>query len=393
MLLSLKLAFIVSMKSLRLILSNPRYFAPAFVFTSLNIWFGTWAIYIPSVKEKLGIDKAELGFAIFFLSLGVFTVFPIASKIINSIKVGRATWLGVLLCTISALFPLMAPNYYTLCASLFFFGASNGFLDISMNTLVTEIEKEDQKKFMSAAHGFFSLGGVLVGLGSFLIPLIGNPPLHMTITVVLVFLVNFSFRKKYIAIEAAKIEKEPFSLKLFKPLLLLGIVSFVSMGSEGAIIDWSGLYLKEITLAPEVLIGAGFLAFSIAMTLGRFLGDGISDKIGSIKIVALGAVVAILGYVAVLSGNTLLAIVGFALNGLGFSVMVPELFRIGGNVKGVESSQGVAFIAGTGYSGFLLGPVILGFLAESSSLQVTFMTLLGCAILILGTVFMLNRRR
>ncbi len=381
------------MRSLRLILSNPRYFAPAFVFASLNIWFGTWAIYIPSVKEKLQIDKAELGFAIFFLSLGVFTVFPIASKIINRLRVGRATWIGVAMCSIFAIFPLLAPNYHLLCASLFFFGASNGFLDISMNTLVTEIEKEDQQNFMSAMHGFFSLGGVVVGLGSLLMPLIDNPPLHMALTIALVFLINFSLRNNYLRIEAAAIEKEPFSLKLFRPLLILGIISFVSMGSEGAIVDWSGLYLKEITLAPEALIGAGFLAFSTAMTLGRFLGDGISQRIGSIKIVVLGALVALVGYISVLCGNTLLAIVGFALNGLGFSVMVPELFRIGGNVKGVESSQGVAFIAGSGYSGFLLGPVILGFMAEEFSLKTSFWALLGCTALILVATSVMGRRK
>ncbi|MGI9552683.1 MAG: MFS transporter, partial [Aurantibacter sp.] len=85
------------MKSLRLILSNPRYLAPAWVFASLNILFGTWAIYIPTVKENLGIDKSQLGFAIFFLSLGVFTVFPVAAKIINKIGVGKATWYGVVL--------------------------------------------------------------------------------------------------------------------------------------------------------------------------------------------------------------------------------------------------------------------------------------------------------
>lgn len=381
------------MKSLRLILSNPRYFAPAFVFASLNIWFGTWAIYIPAVKEKLQINKAELGVAIFFLSLGVFTVFPIASKIINRLKVGRATWIGVVMSSIFALFPLLVPNYYLLCASLFLFGASNGFLDISMNTLVTEIEKEDRQNFMSAMHGFFSLGGVIVGLGSLLVPIIDNPPLHMLLTVLLVFLVNLAFRKRYLHIVAAAIEKEPFSLKLFKPLLLLGVISFVSMGSEGAIVDWSGLYLKEVTLAPEALIGAGFLAFSSAMTLGRFLGDGISQRIGSIKIVALGALVAIVGYISVLSGNTLLAIIGFALNGLGFSVMVPELFRIGGNVKGVESSQSVAFIAGSGYSGFLIGPVILGFLAEEFTLKTSFWALLGCAAMIFVAIFAMSRKR
>ncbi|MEL6918455.1 MAG: MFS transporter [Bacteroidota bacterium] len=381
------------MKSLLLILSNQRYFGPAWVFASLNILFGTWAIYIPTVKEKLGIDKADLGIAIFCLSLGVFTVFPIAAKIIDRLGVGKATCYGLWLSGLSALLPLLAPNYYILMGSLFLFGATNGFTDISMNTLVTEIEKEDQKQFMSAAHGFFSLGGVLAGLGSFLIFNINNPALHMVFAVLLVCIVNLIFYKKYIHIKAAPIEKEPFSLKLFKPLFVLGIVSFIAMGSEGAIVDWSGLFLKEITLAPEKLIGAGFLGFSITMTLGRFLGDGISARFGPIQLVAFGAVLAILGYVLVLTSNTYSAIAGFGLIGLGFSAMVPELFRIGGNVKGVESAQGVSFIAGAGYSGFLLGPVILGFIAESYSLKLSFTILLVLVVLILGSTFVLQKQK
>ncbi|MBT8299022.1 MAG: MFS transporter [Maribacter sp.] len=381
------------MNSLRLILSNPRYFGPAWVFASLNILFGTWAINIPTVKENLGIDKADLGIAIFFLSLGVFTVFPIAAKIINKVGVGRATSLGVLCSSLVALLPLLAPNYYTLMASLFLFGAFNGFTDIAMNTLVTELEKQDNQKFMSAAHGFFSLGGVLAGLGSFLIVAIGNPPLHMLIAVVLVISVNAVFFNRYYHIKAAPVDKEPFSLKLFKPLMILGIVSFIAMGSEGAIVDWSGLYLKEISLAPEALWGAGFLGFQITMTLGRFLGDAISTRIGSVKMVALGALIAISGYVLVLTTATYFAIAGFALSGLGFSVMVPELFRIGGNVKGIDSSQGVSFIAGLGYTGFLMAPPILGFIAKSSSLLSCFIVLLICAILILAATSVLNRKR
>lgn len=381
------------MKSLRLILSNPRYFGPAWVFASLNILFGTWAIYIPAVKEKLGIDKADLGIAIFFLSLGVFTIFPIAAKIINKVGVGRATSFGVLCSSLAALLPLLAPSYYTLMASLFMFGAFNGFTDIAMNTLVTELEKEDKQKFMSAAHGFFSLGGVLAGLGSFLIVSIGNPPLHMLVAVILVLGVNAIFFRRYYHIKAAPEDKEPFSLKLFKPLMILGIVSFIAMGSEGAIVDWSGLYLKEISIAPEALWGAGFLGFQITMTLGRFLGDAISTRIGSVKMVALGAIIVIVGYILVLSTTTYLSIAGFAISGLGFSVMVPELFRIGGNVKGIDSSQGVAFIAGLGYTGFLMAPPILGFIAKSSSLVSCFIVLLCCGILILAATSVLNRKR
>ncbi len=346
------------------------------------------------VKEKLSIDKASLGIAIFFLSLGVFTIFPVASKIINRVGVGRATWYGVVASSILAMMPLLAPNYYLLMASLFLFGASNGFTDISMNTLVTEIEKEDRKNFMSAAHGFFSLGGVLAGLGSFLIPVIGNPALHMFLAVCLVFIVNFRYRRRYLHITAAPIEKEPFSFALFRPLLVLGMVSFIVMGSEGAIVDWSGLYLQEISRAPEFLLGSGFLAFSASMTLGRFMGDGISARIGSVKIVILGIFIAMIGYALVLSTLTLPAIAGFALIGLGFSVIIPELFRIGGNVKGVESSQGVAFIAGTGYSGFLLAPPVLGFLAESASLKLSFICLLASSFLVLlAALYLLRRNR
>lgn len=381
------------MKSLRLILSNPRYFAPSWVFASINILFGTWAIYIPTVKEKLDINKADLGIALFFLALGVFVVFPVAAKIINRLGVGKATWYGIMFSCLAALFPLLAPNYYSLMGALFLLGAGNGFTDIAMNTLVTEIEKEDQQNFMSASHGFFSLGGVLAGLGSFLIFTINSPALHMLYAVILVFIVNYIFRKHYKDIVAAPVEKEPFSLKLFKPLLVLGIISFIAMGGEGAIVDWSGLFLQEISMAPETLIGTGFLAFSAMMTLGRFLGDSISASIGSVKVVALGAFIAVIGFLFVLATHTYMAIAGFAFIGLGYSVIIPELFRIGGTVKGVDSAQGVSFIAGTGYAGFLLGPVVLGFVAESYSLKYTFVILMVSAILVLGATYGLYRRR
>ena len=381
------------MKSLQLILSNPRYFAPAWVFASLNLLFGTWAIYIPTIKGGLSIDKSQLGIAIFFLSFGVFTVFPIAAKIINKYGVGKVTWYGILCNCLVAILPLLAPNYYTLMGALYLFGATQGITDIAMNTLVTEIEKEDKKSFMSAAHGFFSLGGVLAGLGSFFIIPLGNPAIHMGIVMALVLIINFILYKNYFNIVAATVEKQPFSLKLFKPLLVIGVVSFIVMGGEGAIIDWSGLYLQEISLAPEFLWGAGFLAFSTFMTAGRFFGDSISQRFGSVKIVSIGISIAILGYFAVLSTFTYLTIIGFGLVGLGFSVIIPELFRIGGNVKGIQSSQGVAFIAGAGYAGFLSAPPVLGFLAESASLVTAFMVLLGSAFLVLGATYVLQKRK
>ncbi|WP_298506415.1 MFS transporter [uncultured Maribacter sp.] len=381
------------MNSLKLIFSNPKYFGAAWVFSSINILFGTWAIYIPTVKEKLQIDNGELGFAIFFLSLGVFTVFPIASLIINKIGVGKATWYGILISGLTAILPFLAPSYFTLMLSLFLFGGANGFTDISMNTLVAELEKKNDAKFMSASHGFFSLGGVLAGLGSFLIGPLENPVLHMGIAIILVVVVNAIFYRYYRNTKADLQEKGSFSLKLFKPLILLALISFISMASEGAIIDWSGIYLNEIAMAPEALWGLGFLGFQITMTLGRFLGDTVSSRIGPIKIVLLGAILAIIGYVLVLTANTYLAIFGFAVCGLGFSVMVPETFRIGANVPGVDTSKSVSFIAGSGYAGFLCAPPILGFLADKYSLNLSFLVLLLGVITVLPISFLLKKRK
>ncbi|WP_394751143.1 MFS transporter [Spongiimicrobium salis] len=381
------------MKSLKLILSNPRYFAPAWVFASLNILFGTWAIYIPTIKEKLALDNSELGIAIFFLSLGVFTVFPMASALIGRLGVGKATWVGVLGCVVLAIFPFLATNYYMSIGSLFLFGFANGFTDIAMNTLVTELEKEDQENFMSAAHGFFSLGGVLAGLGSFLIPKIGSPIIHMCLAMLLVLSVNAFLVKNYRHITAGPIVKEPFSFKVFKPLFVLGMISFVIMGSEGAVVDWSSLYLKEIRKAPENLIGAGFLGFSITMTTGRFFADGISSKIGSFRLITFGSILALLGYILVLQPFLYSTILGFACIGLGLSVIIPEMFRIGGTIQGVESSKGVSFIAGTGYSGFLLAPVLLGFIAEKYDLNLIFYLLLGSTILVVLATLLLQRKK
>ncbi|NND14739.1 MAG: MFS transporter [Eudoraea sp.] len=381
------------MKSLRLILTNPKYFAPAWVFASLNIWFGTWIIYIPYVKESLEIDKASLGIALFFLSFGVFTIFPIASRIIGYLGVGRTTWWAVVMCSVTAMLPMLAQGYWMLLLGLYLFGAANGLLDIAMNTLVTEIEKKEKQHFMSASHGFFSLGGVIAGLGSFAIPTLNNAALHMGVIVVVVFIINLIFMRQYIDISGIPEKKVPFSFKFFKPLLLIGLVSFIAMGTEGAIIDWSGLYLKEIAMAPEVLFGAGFLAFSVTMTLGRFLGDGISARIGSNAIVMLGIGIALLGFVLVLTGNPYIAIIGFALNGLGYSVIIPELFRIGGKIEGVISAQGIAFIAGTGYTGFLVAPPILGFISEKYTLVSTFSILTICALCILLLMFIIKRKR
>ncbi len=371
------------MKALQLIFSSPRYFSPALLFATLNVVFGTWAIYIPRIKENIGISEGELGFAVFFIALGTLCTVGFVPKLVNRFGVGNLMVFAVMGYCISFIGPFAVNTYVLLCSSLFVVGVFSGLMDVTMNTLVTEIEKKDRVHFMSVSHGFFSLGGMIGGgLGIFMVPFMPNALTHLLIIVVLMIFTNLFFVKNYKNIVAApQIREASFKLKSLRPLIGLGIIGILIMGAEGAIVDWSALYLEKVTLAATTLLGLGYTIFNATMAFGRFFGDSISASYGSRAIMLAGLVVSSLGFGLILTAITWVAILGFALVGLGFSVVVPELFRYSGKLDGIASAEGVSFIAGTGFAGMLLGPVFLGFLAETFSLKSSFIALLCFSIL------------
>ncbi|WP_166962834.1 MFS transporter [Yeosuana marina] len=367
------------MNSLKLILFKPKYFSVTWVFASLNILIGTWVLYIPYVKEKLELNDSEIGFALFCLALGILVFLPLVPYIIKKIGLGKYTIIGVTLFAIAFIGPLVAVNYISLCLSLFIVGIFSGSTDVAMNTLVSEIEKQDDNNFMSAAHGFFSLGGVIGAmLGSILMTFFILPVYHMMIIASCVIAINLWLSKHYIKIKESNTseEKKTFQLSAFKPLLVIAFLAFVIMISEGAIEHWSTLYLLEVVeISQKNLAGLGFILFSTTMTLGRFFGDGISKKTGSIGIILLGCLLASIGYLGVLFNEFIVTVFGFGLIGLGLSVIVPELFRIAGKTHGVSASTSISFVSGVGFMGFLIGPVALGFVSDVYSLKMSFLVL------------------
>ena len=367
------------MNSLKLILTNLKYFAPVWVFSSLNFIIGTWVLYIPYVKAKLELNDSQLGLALFCLALGVLLFIPFVPFLSKKIGLGRYTLIGVLLFSMTFLLPLLAPSYLTLCASLFFAGIFLGTTDVAMNALVSEVERNNSCNIMSAAHGFFSLGGALGAmLGSLLMPFFTKPFYHMVVMVSFIILVNLVLGKYYIHIAEKVVTKEKTSyhFKTLKPLYTIALIAFVIMCSEGAIEHWSTLYFTEVIgVAKNNLAGIGFIVFSTTMTIGRFFGDKISENIGSIKIILLGCVLASIGYLAILTSQFYSSILGFGILGLGLSVIIPELFRIAGKTEGVKASVGISFVSGVGFVGFLLGPVILGYISNTFNLKVSFFAL------------------
>ncbi len=365
------------MNSLKLIFSKGVYFGPALVFATLNVIYGTWAIYIPRIKANLGIDEGQLGLAIFYMALGTLSMILLAPKVIIRFGVGRVTAFGVFLFLMSFLIPFSANSYFLLCLGMYVVGVFSGLTDVAMNALVSEIEKRDLVHIMSANHGFFSLGGFLgAGIGGLFLPADLVPLNHLMIVIIILFILNLLFVKNYFQTVSLKLDTVPFKIEHCKPLIVLAIIAFFIMASEGAIVDWSALYLKNISLAKASWIGLGFTVFSASMAFGRFLGDGISIKYGSKVLMQVGLFLSMIGFICVLLVQPLIAVFGFGLVGLGLSVIIPELFRLGGKTPRIDSSISISFISGIGFFGFLVGPVLLGFLAEISSLKLSFLSLL-----------------
>lgn len=377
------------MKALSLILNSKQFFAPAFLFLTLNLCVGTWAVGIPQIKTKIGFSESALGVAILCFGLGTFVMLFLTPKLVQKFGLATICLVSVIGVCLSIILPFMAINYWMLCICLFILGLFTGLIDIGMNTLVSQVEQDFKVNMMSANHGFFSLGGVVSGgLGALCLIQFQIVPLWYVIGLsIFLIVLNLYLFKFYSQINVEKNQSKSFDFSYLKPLFLLLVVGFICMGAEGAVADWSALYLKDISMADPMWLALGFLSFSVFMTLGRFLGDNLSDRFGSYNVVYIGLLLSLFGYVAVLIISTFWSIVGFGLIGLGLSVVIPELFRISGQYKHLEKSRAISLVAGAGYIGFLIGPVLYGFIAEVLDLWWSFLSMFIVVCITLALIF------
>jgi fucose permease len=376
------------------------YFAPSWVFASINIMVGTWVLYLPHIKAKFALSDAEIGTALFFTSLGLVISLPIVPRINKKLSEGRSTQMGIILLALAFNLPLMATSYVGLCASLLVIGILSGFTDISMNAVVSLTEERDGQNFMSAAHGFFSLGGFIGGgIGSLVIAQHLNPVWHMAVITGSVIISNLILSKHYLRIkdqtyltvDSTTAKPKPFQKIL--PVIGLSMAAFIVMMNEGAVEHWSTLFLFEVVRLSENTSALGFVMFSLTMTLGRFLGDGVSQKVGSVKTLAYGFFIAIFSYSLILYSEKITSVLGFALLGFGLSVIVPELVRLAGKNKQINASEAIASVSGIGYVGFLTGPIILGYLADWTSLTSSYVFLGMSALAGLSITLTIIKRR
>jgi len=381
------------LRSLLLILKKPVYFAPAWVFTSINILIGTWVLYIPQIKHKFLLNDAELGFALFFNAFGLLLGITLVPFINKKIGAGFSTKIGITFLCITFNLLMLAPSYWFFCCSLFIVGILSGFTDVSVNALVSIIEIRDKENIMSAAHGFFSLGGFFgAGIGSIFLHYFIEPMIHMFLVTNTVLFSNLFLAKNYehlmeINENRSKSQNASF-MKIIRPVLGLSIVAFIVMFNEGAVEHWSNLYLNEVVGVSQSQAGLGFILFSLSMTVGRFLSDKLSQKLGAIRTLGYGCILAILGYGLILNINIYSSVLGFTCLGFGLSPVVPEIFRLAGKNKILSSSVAISIVSGIGFIGFMIGPVLLGLIANTASLVYSYVALLTSIIVACGIVIL-----
>ncbi|RAX41908.1 MFS transporter [Rhizobium tropici] len=340
--------------------------AVSLMFLLNGFMVGCWAPKIPEFAERLQLTKFELGLMILVFGVGSLVMMPLAGAqiAVRGSRIVVRAFAVLLLPMILAL--TLAPNVWTAAIALFLFGGFIGAMDVAMNANAVSVEKSMRRAIMSSCHAFWSLGGLLgSAIGGLLISRLGVLGHAEASTAIAVLFLVVAW-PMLLSDQPHPDEAKPKAKLPMIPLpWLLGIVALFCMVPEGAVLDWSALYLSQEKGASVALSGFGFAAFSATMATMRFAGDFVRDWLGAVRTLRVCTVFAIVGMLtAALAPNAEIAILGFALCGIGISNMVPIAFSAAGNIPGLQPGIGISVVTTLGYSGMLVAPSAIGFAAE-----------------------------
>ncbi|KAB2956973.1 MAG: MFS transporter [Rhizobiaceae bacterium] len=339
---------------------------------------GSWAPQIPALVDRLSIDKLTLGLLILGFGFGALTLMPIAG-ILLARRESRAVVVGFASVVVFSLLAVAAaPHLAVAAVFMFLFGGVVGGMDVAMNANAVTVERRLGRPIMSSSHGFWSLGGFAGGgIGGIAIEEIGSLAhaaivAAVTLTILIVGASHLVGGDRPIATGA----RQRLSLPRDPMIYLVGLVALLCMIPEGAVLDWAALYLQNERGAGLATAGFAFALFSATMALMRFVGDRIRHRWGAVATMRVSCLVAATGMAAAgLSPWPWLAIAAFGFAGLGIANIVPIAFSAAGNHPGLSSGTGMSVVTTMGYSGILLAPSAIGFIAQKVGLAPIFVAL------------------
>jgi HAD superfamily hydrolase (TIGR01509 family) len=341
------------------------------VFFADGLLVGSWAARIPAVQRQSELTSGELGLALFAASLGALVAMPVAGRLSERIGSRPVTATALLGGGGALVLTGLSGGLATLGAALFVFGAGFGALNVAANAQGLALERLGGRSILSSFHAAFSFGGLAgAGLGALAAAAGIDPVEHFGATGLAVGLVALTAAPRLLPAEADDREPTPILARPQRSLLVLGAAAFFTLMAEGAAADWSAVYLSGSLGAGAATAALGYTAFSLAMAGSRVFGDRLNRRLGPVALARTGGLLAATALaLALVSGSTAVAIVGFAAMGAGLGVVVPVLFRAAGSTPGVSAGAGVAAVSTIGWMGFLAGPPAIGASADVVGLR------------------------
>ncbi|MBK8738311.1 MAG: MFS transporter [Betaproteobacteria bacterium] len=344
-------------------------------FMGLGVLVGTWGAHIPSVRAHYALDEMTLSLVLLAAALGTVGSLLVAGRIVGWLGARSATALAAGLACVSLGIVLELPGLIALLPLMLIFGAAMSILDVSINTEGAALESLSGRPIMSNLHGMFSVGGMTgaalasLMLGAGIAPRLQLFGVCAGVAIVALFASRWMLETHADSGgESGDGGKVHFAWPRDK-LLIIGLLILAGMTAEGVMYDWCVLYLNQEVGMSQARAALGYATFSGAMAASRFGGDALRARYSERGLLRFGAgMAAVAMAVVLLSAHPWVALLGFALAGAGLAPVAPILFNAATRVPGVSRAAAIASVTSIGYSGFMIGPPLIGSIATATSL-------------------------
>ena len=343
--------------------------AIALTFLVHGFMLGNWIPHIPLAKERLGVGTGVFGLALLAIAAGAIIAMPLSGALINRFGSARVTTItGIAFC-FAFLLPPMMPDLWTFLPAALFFGATIGSMDVAMNAHGIAVEKALRRATMSLLHAGFSIGAMAGSLFGALSLRLMDATAHVFLSLAIGLAAFLAATRFYLPSATDKgLSGEGFVWPT-RATIGLGLLCFLALMAEGAVVDWSGLMLMQRFPLDASTAALGFASFAAGMSLSRLLGDWMRMKVGAVRLVRWSAFLMAAGLaIALVIPSVPIAILALAFAGVGIGNAAPVLFAGGGRLEPSAPGRGIAAVTTLGYAGFLAGPPLIGFVAEVTGL-------------------------
>lgn len=360
------------------------------IFFANGALVANWFARVPDVKLALGLSEGALSIGLLAMAVGALLSQPTAGWVIGKVGSRKVTAVMALANCVALILPGFAFSLPLLMLTLFIYGASNGALDVAMNAQAALVERRYARPIMSSFHALWSVGGLLGATAGGLAAARGlaTGSHFMIAAAVGAVIMLIAIRGLIPDGPAVSSSHEPAFALPTRALLPMGIVALCALICEGAIGDWGAIYLREGLGSAAGVAAVGYAVFALTMAGGRFAGDWLATRFGSGNVVRAGGALVVAGIgLALVSTMPVIAIAGYGLVGAGVSCVFPLIMSAAARTPGVAPGVGIAAMATAGYTGFLIGPPLIGGMAELFTLRgaLSVLAIFGLVIMLLGT--------